>query len=90
MKRVHHHQHALARRSRESDPLESTVPAIQEAALTCQGLLSELGTYLDIVDQLNDRELRDTILARAQQDVRRLTHSLSRIVAWTNRERSPP
>ena len=90
LKRVRHHQHALALRSRELDRLESSVAGIQEAALACQVLLSELGTYLDIVDHINDRELRDTILTRAQQGVRRLTQSLSRIVAWTNRQRSPP
>ena len=87
---MRHHQRGLARGSRELERLESTVAGIHEAALACQVLLSELGMYLDVVDHINDRELRDTILTRAQQDVRRLTQSLSRIGAWTDRERSPP
>ncbi len=90
LKRVRHHQHALAQKSRELDRLESTVAGIHEAALACQVLLSELGMYLDVVDHINDRELRDTILTRARRDVRRLTQLLARIGAWTDRERSPP
>jgi len=90
LKRVRRHQNALAHRSHELGRLESTVAGIHEAALACQVLLSELGMYLDVVDHINDPELRDTILTKAQQGVRRLTKLLSRIDAWTDRERSPP
>ena len=90
LKRVRRHQNALAHGGHELDRLESTVAGIHEAALACQVLLSELGMYLDVVDHINDPELRDTILTKAQQGVRRLTQHLSRIVAWTDRERSPP
>ena len=90
LKRVRHPRHTLAHSSRELDRLDSTVAGIQEAALACQALLSEIGTYLDLVDRINDQELRDTILTRARRDVRRLTRLVSHIVAWTDREKSPP
>jgi len=87
---IRHQQQALASRGREREGSELTLSGIQEAALACQRVLSELGTYLDVVDWISDPNLRDTLLLRAQKDVKRVTKLMSHIVIWTESQRSPP
>lgn len=85
--RVPRHQHAPAQGNREPDRLELAASGIRETAIACQVLLSELGMYLEVLGKIGDRRLRDAVLTRAEQDVKRLTQAVSHIVARTYRER---
>ena len=85
-KHERHHQRAFANESGKRDRLGPTVAGIDEAARACEVLLSEVGTYLDLVDRINNQALRNMVLTRAREDVKRLIQLMSRVVVATDKE----
>lgn len=70
---------AFAAKEADLQELESSVSSMLTTAQACCGPLSKVDTCLELIDQLEDPEVRTKVKESARQDVRIVMNALSRL-----------